>query len=61
LSTSGTESAGEYLTELKFLQLLALEKNVINEGNQSSALTEGEESLKSVTALCDGGKCDFNR
>lgn len=61
MSTSGTESAGEYLTELKFLQLLALEKNVINEGNQSSALTEGEESLKSVTALRDGGKCDFNR
>lgn len=60
MSTSGTESAGEYLTELKFLQL-ALEKNVINEGNQSSALSEGEESLKSVTALCDGGKCDFNR
>lgn len=60
MSTSGTESAGEYLTELKFL-LLALEKNVINEGNQSSALTEGEESLKSVTALRDGGKCDFNR
>lgn len=60
MSTSGTESAGEYLTELKFL-LLALEKNVINEGNQSSALIEGEESLKSVTALRDGGKCDFNR
>lgn len=60
MSTSGTESAGEYLTELKFL-LLALEKNVINEGNQSSALSEGEESLKSVTALRDGGKCDFNR
>lgn len=60
MSTSGTESAGEYLTELKFL-LLALEKNVINEGNQSSALIEGEESLKSVTALRGGGKCDFNR